>query len=957
MVITALSEDTVRLLGSPTIIATPVDLVKELLDNAIDAKATSVETLVAPNLVDKIEVRDNGHGIHEEDHDSLGRPGHTSKIASFDELHNLGGTTLGFRGQALASANSLGTVSVTTRTQEDPTAVLLKLRAGVGGMDSKHRVSAPVGTTVSVTGLYSNMPVRLRTAIKEAPKNISRIKQLLQEYAFARPGVRLSLKSFGGSGKWSYSPRPQATVREAVIQLFGTELMSQCMIRTTCSGQSEMETDPTKDNEQMSIQAVLPSADGDLSKISKGAFFAVDSRPLTTANRTMKKLLIIFKSHLNRALNGMGRPDCQGDTFICVNIKCSPGSYDPNIEPSKNQVLFASESRLTDLFERLCVEVYGTQQNPDAFVTLEKRRLLYGTQTQTPPLSSDGPEERARPDLQATSLELHQEPHSHDFAGALFRGVNACRTFQRERLYKYYPGNPEQSPTLPSGSSSLQSSHTDTTQVRPDVSPLLEHGYPKDGALMETENTGADLPNFGSRAEHISTAAAAHFPHCHGFLDNIPGVDTSGDPGISSDEEAEVLASRFRGQPDARMEVRNFESPTELSIPRTMDRNTARIQQISGDRAASGGDVLDTTHLHALPVDGAPEESCEDLPILRPYGSLIGDLHPAQIMHIDTTHTAHEPQLPTFTPASIFHHNPDTNPAFAIMQETPQQAQSNGRHALPSLRSDYKNIEGNIGRDGLVQTTISFAGPDLSRKLTPQRAQLHVDDVLSRPNPPYRKPQMGNSGKRGPEASRNSRNARDNARDNARSKTGSPQAVTMEYNEVEYLGREHAARPGLHALRRLRDRPLESSTTSLSSPTGPDENCFETDSRKYLMRRQRSEADHRRRGHQLLKRAKSDMLPLEKIPDAYEIQRLVLIVVPDMNKLGDAQKHPSEDTIFGDGYRTGAKLGEELSLEDAAELDTKLRRVLDGWTEMNLGQRADVEINIGALVKGKTIAA
>src|SRR4051812_39238226 len=117
MAITALPDSTIHLLGSSQVLTTPTSLVKELVDNALDAKATSVDILISPNTIDKIEVRDNGHGIPQADLDSLGRRGHTSKLRSFDELKSIGGVSLGFRGEALASAVQLGSVSVTTRTE------------------------------------------------------------------------------------------------------------------------------------------------------------------------------------------------------------------------------------------------------------------------------------------------------------------------------------------------------------------------------------------------------------------------------------------------------------------------------------------------------------------------------------------------------------------------------------------------------------------------------------------------------------------------------------------------------------------------------------------------------------------------------------------------------------------------------------------------------------------------
>ncbi|KJR88454.1 DNA mismatch repair protein mutl [Sporothrix schenckii 1099-18] len=134
MSIKALPADACRLLGSTSVIATSISLVKELLDNAIDAGATAIDVIVSPNTVDKIEVRDNGHGISTADFDALGRRGHTSKLRQFDDLMTVGGTSLGFRGEGLASANTLGFVAITTRTAEEAIASKFRLVPNIGGI-------------------------------------------------------------------------------------------------------------------------------------------------------------------------------------------------------------------------------------------------------------------------------------------------------------------------------------------------------------------------------------------------------------------------------------------------------------------------------------------------------------------------------------------------------------------------------------------------------------------------------------------------------------------------------------------------------------------------------------------------------------------------------------------------------------------------------------------------------
>ncbi|KAB5580786.1 histidine kinase-like ATPase, partial [Coniochaeta sp. 2T2.1] len=153
MPISALPQETVRLLGSPLVYSSPVSVVKELVDNALDARATSVEVLISADTVDSVEVRDNGHGIHPVDFNTLGHRGCTSKLRTFEDIQTVGGVTLGFRGDALASATTVGTLSIVTRTAGEPTASRL-LFSEKGGVGKIERVSGPVGTAVKVTQIF-----------------------------------------------------------------------------------------------------------------------------------------------------------------------------------------------------------------------------------------------------------------------------------------------------------------------------------------------------------------------------------------------------------------------------------------------------------------------------------------------------------------------------------------------------------------------------------------------------------------------------------------------------------------------------------------------------------------------------------------------------------------------------------------------------------------------------------
>ncbi|KAG9253671.1 histidine kinase-like ATPase, partial [Emericellopsis atlantica] len=355
MPIAKLNIDTVRLLGSSVTISDPPSLVKELLDNAIDAGTTTIEVLISPNTVDRIHVRDNGAGIPAEDLASLGKRAHTSKLRCFEDL--VGTRTLGFRGEALASANAVskGGLTITTKTGADSVATRVKLNPRGGGVAEQKPVPAPQGTTVLVEGLFDNIAVRKQQAIKESRKALARTRDLLLSYALARPHVKLNLKVPGEpKQQWSYSPGPNPTAKHAVMQLLSKEVSAQCAVVQKkwvleTAGSTKPDEQPT-----ISVDAVLPSTGCDEAAIrGKGAFMCIDSRPMTSTRGTGRKINSLFKSHFNKA---MGRSVAA--PFMQLSIQCTVGAYDPNIAPLKDEVLFTDEQKILDCLEELCSNFY-----------------------------------------------------------------------------------------------------------------------------------------------------------------------------------------------------------------------------------------------------------------------------------------------------------------------------------------------------------------------------------------------------------------------------------------------------------------------------------------------------------------------------------------------------------------------------------------------------------------------
>lgn len=126
MPIAPLPETTVRAIGSSQVLTDSASAVKELVDNALDARASSIVVEISTNALDVIQVKDNGHGIAPEDRALVCQRYCTSKIREFSDVSKIGGTSLGFRGEALASAVEMsGSVVVTTRIDGEPVATSL----------------------------------------------------------------------------------------------------------------------------------------------------------------------------------------------------------------------------------------------------------------------------------------------------------------------------------------------------------------------------------------------------------------------------------------------------------------------------------------------------------------------------------------------------------------------------------------------------------------------------------------------------------------------------------------------------------------------------------------------------------------------------------------------------------------------------------------------------------------
>lgn len=190
--ITAIDGRSIHQIQSGQVIVDLNSVVKELVENSLDAGATSIEVRFRDQGLDAIEIQDNGKGIAPDDFETLALKHYTSKLSEYDDLSTL--ETFGFRGEALSSLCALSRFTVTTARSEDG-AVGRKLEFDVSGrLKGTSIAAAQKGTTVTVEELFYNLPVRRRELDKNIKREYGKALNLLYQYACISTNVRISAR-------------------------------------------------------------------------------------------------------------------------------------------------------------------------------------------------------------------------------------------------------------------------------------------------------------------------------------------------------------------------------------------------------------------------------------------------------------------------------------------------------------------------------------------------------------------------------------------------------------------------------------------------------------------------------------------------------------------------------------------------------------------------------------------
>ncbi len=215
MPIKVLTPETAAQIAAGEVVERPASVVKELVENSLDAGASEVIVEVSGGGLKLSRVVDDGVGIPASEVEIAFQRHATSKLTDSSDLENI--STLGFRGEALPSIASVSNLELLTRHEGEQTGTRIRIRGG--GLVKKEAVGRPRGTTVQVANLFHNVPARLKFVKSSATEN-GRIGSLVTRYAMARPSVRFSLTI---DGRKTLNTTGSGELREAVASVYGAD--------------------------------------------------------------------------------------------------------------------------------------------------------------------------------------------------------------------------------------------------------------------------------------------------------------------------------------------------------------------------------------------------------------------------------------------------------------------------------------------------------------------------------------------------------------------------------------------------------------------------------------------------------------------------------------------------------------------------------------------------------------
>uniref|UniRef100_A0A8C9VG86 PMS1 homolog 1, mismatch repair system component n=1 Tax=Scleropages formosus TaxID=113540 RepID=A0A8C9VG86_SCLFO len=342
-----LPADTVRLLSSSQIVTCVSNVVKELVENSLDAGASSIEVKLENFGLDRLEVRDNGSGIKAVDAPVMALKHYTSKICCHDDLERL--ETYGFRGEALGSICAVAEVTVTTKTVSDKFSTQYTLNH-TGHITSQKPSHLGQGTTVCVLKLFKNLPVRrqLYSNNKKCKEELKKAQDLLMAYGIIKPELRILL-THNKAAVWQKAKVPDH--RTALMAVLGTAPMANMV-----------PLQHHQEEPEVTIEGYFPKRGSDYSLTSSSncdrTFIFINDRPVRH-KEILKVLRQQYSSQVERDVSQSRYP------ILMMSITVPAASVDVNVTPDKTHVMLHNKDAVLLVVETMLVSLYGPESRTE----------------------------------------------------------------------------------------------------------------------------------------------------------------------------------------------------------------------------------------------------------------------------------------------------------------------------------------------------------------------------------------------------------------------------------------------------------------------------------------------------------------------------------------------------------------------------------------------------------------
>ena len=311
--IVLLDDLTINQIAAGEVIERPASVVKEMVENSIDAGATNITVEIKNGGISFIKITDNGKGIAKDDLEIAFERHATSKIRSAEDLDKV--TSMGFRGEALASIAAIANVELTSKTKDQDVGYRIVLEAGE--VLEKEEAGCSVGTSIVVRNLFFNTPVRYKFLKKDYTET-GYIEDVITRIALVNPNIAIKLIN---TGKTVIQTNGSGDLKNVIYSIYGKDI---------ANGVLEL----SYKYDDITINGVIGKPEIARSNRSNQLFFVnkryIKDKTLTAATEQAYKGLI--------PIGKFG--------FVILNLEINPAKVDVNVHPAKLEVRFEEENKV-----------------------------------------------------------------------------------------------------------------------------------------------------------------------------------------------------------------------------------------------------------------------------------------------------------------------------------------------------------------------------------------------------------------------------------------------------------------------------------------------------------------------------------------------------------------------------------------------------------------------------------